>query len=249
MKKLILLDPGHGGLIGGKYVTAPAKMYKHENGLTIFEGVWNREIVAKLKYALASAGVDVVDVVNSQEDVPLKQRVETANRYAAAVGAKNALYVSIHANAGGGKGFEVYTSKGETMSDPVASKYMEFMAEAFPDRTARKDTTDGDADKEANFYVLKNTICPAILTESFFMDNLEDAREMMTYEGMEKVFQAHLKTIYAFVNGELEEEKKPAKKKPAPKKVENGKGETTKKTTAKPGNKRTSSAKSTPRKK
>lgn len=251
MKKLILLDPGHGGLINGKYVTAPAKMYAHENGPTIYEGVWNREIVQKLKYALATAGVEVIDVVNSQEDVPLKQRVETANRYAAAVGAKNALYISIHANAGGGKGFEVYTSKGETMSDPVASKFMEFMAEAFPERTARKDTTDGDADKEANFYVLKNTICPAILTESFFMDNLEDAKEMLTYNGIEKVFQAHLKTIYAFINGELEEAPKPAKKKAAPKKVENGQGEkTTKKTTgAKPGNKLTSSSKPTRRKK
>lgn len=228
MKKLILLDPGHGGLINGKYVTAPKKMYTHENGPTIYEGVWNREIVNKLKYALATAGIEVVDVVNSQEDVPLKQRVETANRYAAAVGAKNALYISVHANAGKGKGFEVYTSKGETMSDPVASKFMEFMAEGFPDRVARMDTTDGDADKEANFYVLKNTICPAILTESFFMDNLEDAKEMLTYEGIEKVFQAHLKTIYAFINGELEEQK-PAKKQ-ASKSVKNGGEKTTTKT-------------------
>lgn len=201
--KIILLDPGHGGLINGEYVTAPKKMYKHENGLTIYEGVWNREIVAKLKYALASAGVSVVDVVNSQEDVPLRDRVATANRYAEAHGVENALYISVHANAGKGNGFEVYTSKGQTTSDLVADKYIDCMGEYFPDRRARVDLTDGDKDKEANFYVLKNTICPAILTESFFMDNIEDAAEMMTYEGMEKVFQAHLKTIYAFINGEI----------------------------------------------
>lgn len=209
--KIILLDPGHGGLINGKYVTAPGKMYKHENGLTIHEGVWNRSIVAKLCYLLKSAGVAVIDVVNSQEDTPLKKRVEVANRWAKTVGAGNALYVSIHANAGGGKGFEVYTSKGETASDPVADKYMDFMAEQFPDRVARMDTTDGDKDKEANFYVLKNTICPAILTESFFMDNLQDAEEMVTYNGMEKVVQAHLKTIYAFLNDEAKPVKKVVK--------------------------------------
>jgi N-acetylmuramoyl-L-alanine amidase len=28
--------------------------------------------------------------------------------------------------------------------------------------------SDGDPDKEANLYVIKNTKCPAVLTENFF---------------------------------------------------------------------------------
>jgi N-acetylmuramoyl-L-alanine amidase len=32
----------------------------------------------------------------------------------------------------------------------------------------RKDMSDGDPDKEANLYVIKNTKCPAVLTENFF---------------------------------------------------------------------------------
>jgi N-acetylmuramoyl-L-alanine amidase len=32
----------------------------------------------------------------------------------------------------------------------------------------RTDFSDGDADKEAHLYVLKNTNCPAVLTENFF---------------------------------------------------------------------------------
>lgn len=235
MGKLILLDPGHGGIIRGNYVTAPDKMYKHENGPTIYEGVWNREIVAKLKYALGNLGIDYIDVTNgSQEDVPLKERVATANNYAKAVGNENALYISVHANAGGGKGFEVFTSKGETFSDVVAEKWFNEMEALFPNKAGRVDLTDGDKDKEANFYVLKNTNCPAILTESFFMDTLEDAAEMLSYEGIEKVFQAHLKTIISFVKGELKpvkvEVKKTAKK--------NG-GATVKKNS---GNKRTGKA-------
>ena len=40
----------------------------------------------------------------------------------------------------------------------------------FPDDTIDLylHTTDGDSDYEANFYVLKNTKCPAVLTENLF---------------------------------------------------------------------------------
>jgi len=200
MEKLILLDAGHGGIINGQYVTAPKKMFVFPDGFTIYEGVWNRLIVEGIKEALKSAGVKFDDIVNSQKDIPLKNRVDRANRLAAEAGPGNTLFISVHANAGGGNGYEVYTSKGESDSDKIASNFMEFMAEAFPSHRGRKDTTDGDSDKEANFYVLKYTICPAILTESFFMDNYEEAQEMTTPEAIKKVVQAHLRTIYAFCN-------------------------------------------------
>ena len=32
----------------------------------------------------------------------------------------------------------------------------------------RADLSDGDFDKEENFYILKHTNCPAIFTENFF---------------------------------------------------------------------------------
>ena len=200
MEKLILLDAGHGGIINGQYVTAPKKMFVFPDGFTIYEGVYNRLIVEGIKEALTSAGVKFDDIVNSQKDIPLKNRVDRANRLAAEAGPGNTLFISVHANAGGGNGYEVYTSKGESDSDKIASNFMEFMAEAFPSHRGRKDTTDGDIDKEANFYVLKYTICPAILTESFFMDNYEEAQEMTTPEAIKKVVQAHLRTIYAFCN-------------------------------------------------
>jgi len=198
MEKLILLDAGHGGIINGQYVTAPKKMVVFPDGFTIYEGVWNRLVVDGIKEALTSAGVKFDDIVNSQKDIPLKNRVDRANRLAAEAGPGNTLFISVHANAGGGNGYEVYTSKGESESDKAATNYMAFMAQAFPSHRGRKDTTDGDSDKEANFYVLKYTICPAILTESFFMDNYEEAKEMTTAEAIKKVVQAHLRTIYAF---------------------------------------------------
>jgi hypothetical protein len=94
---------------------------------------------------------------------------------------------------------------------------MDAMAEEFPNKTARTDLTDGDKDKEANFYVLRKTSMPAILTESFFMDNRADAELMMSYAGTCKIVNAHLKTIEKALSCglfEVKPKKAPVKPKP-----------------------------------
>jgi len=191
---LVILDNGHGGLDKGKYTTAPAKMHTFKDGFTIYEGFFNREIVKKIAYRLKSLGVPNHILVPGPQDTPLAERVRVANELAEKAGGK-AIYISVHGNAGGGTGFEVYTSKGQTKSDKIAGFYMDAMAEEFPGKAARTDLTDGDKDKEANFYVLRKTTCPAILTESFFMDNREDAELMLSHAGQVKIVNAHLKTI------------------------------------------------------
>ena len=45
----------------------------------------------------------------------------------------------------------------------------------FPDEKYRLDYSDGDVDKEANFYVLRKTKMPAVLLEMWFFDNYNDA--------------------------------------------------------------------------
>ena len=59
----------------------------------------------------------------------------------------------------------------------------------------RTDYSDGDKDKEANFYVLKNTICPAVLTENFFMTNKEECKLLLSKEGRDRIASAHVKAI------------------------------------------------------
>ncbi len=67
----------------------------------------------------------------------------------------------------------------------------------------RSDTIDGDVDKEADYYVLKNTHMPAVLTENFFMDTLNpDCEIMMSTEGRIKIALAHYNAIvFAEKNG------------------------------------------------
>ncbi len=66
----------------------------------------------------------------------------------------------------------------------------------FPEERLRKDTRDGDLDKEANFTVLHKTIMPAVLTENFFMDTERECKEyLMTKEGRKRIIDFHVEAI------------------------------------------------------
>jgi N-acetylmuramoyl-L-alanine amidase len=193
MKYHWLLDNGHGGIIDGVYTTAPSKMYKFEDGTTIYEGDFNRRVVNKIVKKLSEKGVNYTILVPELEDISLSTRVKRADAHYAID--KSCIFVSVHGNAGKGTGFEVFTSVGQTRSDKIAEVFFGKMEKAFPKKAGRKDNSDGDSDKEAQFYLLRKTDCPAILTENFFMDRLEDAKLMLSDEGQEKIANAHVEAI------------------------------------------------------
>ena len=174
MEKIFLLDSGHGGMIDGIYQTAPSKMYRHENGDTAYEGVINRNIKKLVIDMMDKKGMRYIDVCPTELDIDLDTRCNVINNYCDEYGKNNCLLVSLHMNAGKGTGFEIWTSPGTTKSDYFASMFMDDFAYKFPDIVTRKDMTDGDVDKEAAFYILVNTKCPAILPEWLFYDNYQD---------------------------------------------------------------------------
>jgi N-acetylmuramoyl-L-alanine amidase len=186
-----LLDPGHGGMVDGKYVTAGKRSPVWNDGSQYFEGVGNREIVKKIVKKLRSAGIDARDIVNSEKDVPLRTRVRDAN----IIHSKNkgkVIYVSVHSDgfsAESAHGHSVYTSKGQTKSDIIAGIFLDNMELEFPKRKSR-------GAKGANLYVCRNTYCPAILMENFFMTNEEECKEiLMTKEGQDRIVDAHIKSV------------------------------------------------------
>jgi len=190
-KYLYLIDPGHSGLDeNGNYITAPSKMYKHED-FTFYEGVWNRRVARVLCDMLAVEGIDHKLLVPEEDDVSLRERVRRANELHVIPGGKKVIFISIHANAGKGKGYEIYTSPGQTFSDKVADCLFEGYEKLFPDKVQRTDYSDGDKDKEARFTVLIDTKCPAVLTESGFMDRREEALWMLSEQGTHDVAKAH----------------------------------------------------------
>lgn len=172
---IILLDAGHGGLINGVYQTKGKRSPIWEDGSQLFEGEFNRWIVNNLAERLSLRAIPYVLICPEQRDVTLKTRVQRANKYAG----EDCLYVSVHSNAGGGSGFEIFTSEGNTESDKVANFFAEEFVKEFPQSRLRADLRDGDYDKDRNFYVLRYTKMPAVLTENFFMDNEAECRNIL----------------------------------------------------------------------
>ena len=75
------------------------------------------------------------------------------------------------------RGFEIYTTKGQTRSDLFATVIFEQLQEDFPITDGYKhriDPSDGDPDKEANFTVLMGNNYWGVLLEWLFQDNPDD---------------------------------------------------------------------------
>lgn len=200
---MVFLDAGHGGLdSSGKYVTAPSKQYKHSRGEFhgggwFYEGVWNRVLTYRVAAKLRNLNIQHIVVSHEYVDNSLTYRVDMANWYAKRV--SKTLYISNHSNAmgsGQARGFEVYSSPGRTKSDDVVNLHIQNVKDLLGSSIDyRYDTSDGDLDKEANFYVLRQTTMAAILVEHLFFDNYEDAKLLMDDEIVERFAEAQVRTI------------------------------------------------------
>ncbi len=209
-----IIDAGHGGLDkNGKYLTAPSKMYTfndlefdYPGGVKrneIYEGVINRNIAQMLIELLDENKIDYYErTVKTIKDESLGDRVRFANeKYKED---RNAYFLSIHSNAGpatgkgeGSKarGFEIFTSKGQTKSDQLADIAAKWYKKEFQDFKFRQDMVDGDADKEADFYVLRKTACPAFLVENLFFNNPEEAEFLMSESGQMRIATCLFKIV------------------------------------------------------
>lgn len=186
MSKIILIDAGHGIDTAGK------RSPKWEDGTQLFEWEFNRKLTNLIVAGCEKNGIRAIKIVPETADVPLSERCQRVNRWAKN---EDCILFSIHANAGGGTGFEVFTSVGVTESDKVASALISQFQKDFPEIKIRTDYSDGDADKEAGFYVLKHTICPAILVENLFMDYEPDCRLLLNESFCAKLATSYVECI------------------------------------------------------
>ncbi len=201
---LWIFDNGHGGIIDGVYQTAGKRSPLWPDGQILYEGEFNRAIVGRLMDLCKANNIDAVNLVDTQEDVPLSYRTDKANSIAKSSG-KPCIYVSIHANgysSESANGWSVYTSPGETKSDEIATVLFDKAMREFKGEYMRKDTTDGDPDIEANFYVLVHTSMPAILSENFFMTNSDNCHKyLLSEDGRDRVAKIHFEMIQQVENG------------------------------------------------
>lgn len=198
-KYVYLLDAGHGGIIDGEYQTSGKRSPKWDDGQQYFEGHGNRLIRDELGDMLQEAGIDFHYVTTGARDIGLDDRVDIINQYCRAYGTNNCVLISIHSNGfkkESANGWEVFTTKGTTKSDAIATVLYQEMLKLFPDRTFRSDKKDGDVDKEANFYIIANSKCRAILSENFFHTNESECKEiLLSPSGRKQVAAAHFNAI------------------------------------------------------
>lgn len=176
MNKIILLDSGHGFIISSKYQTSGKRSPRWADGSILYEGECNKQIKARLMEMLQAENIPFVDINPESLDISLSERVKRANKY------ENSLYISIHSNAGGGTGCELFTSVNCSKASTALAKEIE---------AQYKPHFEGErwrGIKRKNFYVVKNTNMPAVLVESFFMDTERECKKyLMTRAGRDRI--------------------------------------------------------------
>ena len=194
---LILIDNGHG-------LDTPGK--RSPDG-KFLEYAYNREIATRIVADLTDRGYNAQLLVPETEDIPLTERVRRINAHCNTLGKSNVILISIHVNAAGNgtkwlnaTGWSCYTCKGQTTSDRIAECFYEAAKKNFPDRRIRTDYSDSDPDWEENFYILRHSLCPAVLTENFFMDNPQDLEFLWSRAGKQAIIDTHVEGITEYLS-------------------------------------------------
>ena len=171
----VVLDAGHGG---------------HDNGAASpfgFEKDFALDVVMRARLLLMQAGYKVVLTRANDTFISLYDRVKIANAQ------KNALFIAVHFNAGGGgTGLETYTlaprgvpsmaADGPSITDLTACAGHQNDAENMALATAmhaamvvRSRMWDRGI-KRARFVVIRDISIPGVLVEGGFQTNMNDAR-------------------------------------------------------------------------
>ena len=173
--KRVCLDAGHGGLDSG--ALGP-------NGLK--ESAMTLDVVLRAK-----------EILEQRMDVVLTRHDDTFRSLEERVGICNNLwcdsFVSVHFNSADSQdaeGREIYTTPGQNNSDKLADCIEAQSFRIIPYQRTRLGTEDGDPDKEANFYVIRKTDCPAVLVEGEFIHTERGSEWINNPDNRQKIAEA-----------------------------------------------------------
>ncbi len=189
-----LYDNGHGVNTLGK--CSPDKRlleYKKTRELV-------RDIVAKRRMM----GYDARILVPEDADISLEERVERVNAICAKYGKDNVLLVSVHCNAAGADGKWHDASGWSGWVAPNASAKSKKLAQ-YLYQEAEKVGLKGDRWVPACQYwvkslaMVRDTNCPAVLTENLFQDNKGDVDILLSEEGHNKIVNLHVDGVERYI--------------------------------------------------
>ena len=188
------LDNGHGSKTAGK--RSPV----FDDGETQFlEYRFNRDIVARIIKKLEAEGIRFFNVVPEVDtDNFLQGRVNRANNEPSDL---PKIFVSVHANAGPAssskhwttdsiRGIETWFFHGSKKGQRLAAVFQRHLIDftGFKNRHLK-------SRPEKQFFVLRKTRMPAVLTENGFYNNRFEALDLMKEEVRQQIADAHVAAI------------------------------------------------------
>lgn len=191
----VLIDNGHGVNTEGK----------HSPDGRLREYAYTREIANRVVNDLKASGLDAIRIVPEETDIPLEERVARANKYYAESG-NQAILVSIHCNAAGNGSTWLNARGWSVFVAPNASQNSKRLATALADVAEKKGVTVRIETSNrnywvANFCICRDTLCPAVLVENFFMDNEDDVNFLLSEKGKQCVTDIIVEGIKKYLTG------------------------------------------------
>ncbi len=171
----VVVDAGHGGSDpGATYPVGVQNPQVKEKDITL-------DIALKIKENLEDAGIKVIMTRTGDTYPTLKERVEIANSSEAD------LYISVHINAMDNKdeidGVQVYYHETSEFGKKLAKTVYDNLVDY-------TNLTERNIQNGSSLYVLKNTLMPAILTETGFITNEKDRAYIQTEKGKQNIADA-----------------------------------------------------------
>lgn len=189
----ILIDNGHGSDTPGK---------RSPDG-RLREYAWTREIAERIVNGLRARWYDAERIVTEAWSVSLSERCRRVNAICNKLGAKNVLLISVHNNAAGNGSWN-NASGWSCWVAPKSSDKSKKLAQllyAEAERQGLRGNRSVPACKYwvGNFAILRDTNCPAVLTENLFQDNREEVEYLLSEEGKQAIVRLHVEAILKYM--------------------------------------------------
>lgn len=193
---ILLFDFGHGTR---KYTKG-----KRSPDESLFEGEWNREVGNMIVKGLRDLGVDCRVIVPEEEDIPLQKRCDRVNKIVKDNPKKKCRFISIHINASPVEGWDDRSCGASIYVCNNPSSESIRMAQCYYDMVIEfglqgNRSVPVDHVWRANYKVLKDTTCPAMLSENLFMTNHKEVEFLKSQKGKETLANLHVVALCKYI--------------------------------------------------
>ncbi len=191
----ILIDNGHGSNTLGK-CSPDGKLREY---------AWARDIASRLVAELKKRGLDAERIVTEETDISLRERCRRVNAICAKLGSKNVMLISIHINAAKSDGRWHDASGWSGWVAPNASQKSKILAQTLYDEAAKRNLKGNRSVPSCrywvgNFAIVRDTNCPAVLTENLFQDNKAEVEFLMSERGKQEIVNLHADAIQKYIS-------------------------------------------------